>query len=101
MLQVGHEGTLSRFPNGANPEPAYRGTFLGFDSVIEFLARKKTANSAHHAMQSERRRDEAAALLHRLVERTLAKTTIVHQLLSLNCPTTAADYCDNCFRPWS
>ncbi|MBM4133208.1 MAG: methyltransferase domain-containing protein [Nitrospira sp.] len=104
VLQVGYEGTLSRFSNGANPEPAYRGTFLGLDSVIEFLARKKAANavnSAHHAMQNERCRDEAAALIHRLVERTLARNTYeyITPLPELPQPRPADDLVNNCFRP--
>ena len=98
-LEVGYEGTVTRSPERAEALPVYRGSFLGLDSVIEFLARKKPVERSRSRSGSRgEQRTQALQGVLQSVRRTQRKSTYdyVTPLAELPQPHPARDLVNNC-----
>ena len=98
-LEIGYEGTLSRSSEDRVPQPIYRGTFLGSDAVIEFLAKKRSLPSGQIGQAAETPRQDAGETVRRVVVQTIAKQTYEYltPLHELPQPHPAHDLVNNCF----
>jgi SAM-dependent methyltransferase len=99
-LGIGHEGELSRSAGDTVPLPVYRGSFLGLDCVIEFLAKKKAPGSLSiPETDAQERRNEAITTLQQAVFRTLSmkKYEYLTPLRQHPQPRPALDLVNNCF----
>lgn len=98
-LEIGYEGTLARASEDRVPQPVYRGSFLGFDAVIEFLAKKRSAPAGRLRQLTGRPRHDAGETIRRVVLQTISKQTYEYltPLRELPQPRPAHDLVNNCF----
>ena len=99
-VEAAHEGAIRRSPDYKTPLSCYSGSFLGFDSVIEFVARKKTVDNTQILEErNEDEKKEAIFTLRRLVIDSVSKTVYeyITPLRRFPQPRPVRDLENNCF----